>query len=217
MRQLFQLPNLLSLSRIALLWPVGHFIAGDTQADIYWCLLFVFIAGLTDGLDGILARKMNQVSRLGIALDPFADKIFIGGLVLMAIIYRDFPVWLAILVIGRDLAIIIAGALLMRGTKISLPSNITGKYTFGALVNLLFSYIIRFEFGIVAATIASVLLLVASTLLYARIMFKIRRGIPINPPRDPRWLQLTRLIGSWIYLIAYILIWLYQNTRLFST
>lgn len=216
MRELFQIPNLLSLSRIVLLWPVGYFLARGTRTDTYWCLLFVFVAGLTDGLDGYLARRMNQVGRMGIALDPLADKIFIGGLVLMAIIYRDFPIWLAAAVIGRDLAIIILGGLLMRGTKISLPSNITGKYTFGALVNLLFSYIIQFQFGILAATIATVTLLIASTLLYARIMIKIKQGTPIKRPHDPLWLKRFRFIGSTAYLTAYILIWIYQNTSLFS-
>jgi len=216
MNQILWLPNLISLSRVILLWPAAHYIAGETTHDTIWCLVVVFVAGLTDGLDGFLARRVNLVGRLGIALDPIADKIFVGGLVLLAIIYRDFPVWLAAVVIGRDLAIIVIGGFLMRGRKISLPSNITGKYTFGSLIGLLFSYIIRFDFGIIAYTISSLILLAASTILYARVMIKVRKGIPLKPPRDPLWLKRFRIIGSWLFVAVYISIWLYQNTDLFS-
>lgn len=216
MKQIFQLPNLLSLSRILLLWPAAYFITRNDPEGTLWCVAIIVIAGLTDGLDGYLARRLNQVDRLGIALDPIADKIFVGGLVIMAIFYREFPVWLAAIVIGRDLLIMIVGGLLIRGTQINLSSNITGKFTFGALIALLFSHIIRYQFGIITLTIASLILLTASTILYARVMIKIKQGRPLKPYDDPVWLRWSRVIGSWIYVGIYFGLWLYQNQDLIS-
>lgn len=216
MKQIFQLPNLVSLSRIFLLWPAAYFMTWEDPEGTLWCMAIVVLAGLTDGLDGYLARRLNQVGRLGIVLDPIADKIFVGGLVIMAIFYREFPVWLAAIVIGRDLLIMIIGGLLIRGTEISLPSNITGKFTFGALLALLFSHIIRYPFGIITLTIASLILLTASTILYARVIIRIKQGRPLKPYHDPPYLRWPRVIGSWIYVGIYFGFWLYQNTDLLS-
>lgn len=217
LKQIFQIPNLVSLSRILLLWPAAHFMALDEAEGTIGCLVVLVVAGLSDGLDGYLARRLGQISRLGIALDPIADKIFVGGLAIMAVIYRDFPIWLASVVIGRDLLIMIVGGVLMRGTKISLPSNITGKYTFGVLVTLLFSHIVRYPFGIITSTIASLILLTASTILYARLMIRIRQGHPLKPYHDPVWLRRLRLIGSWIYVLVFFAILLYQQSGLLSS
>lgn len=83
---------------------------GEPQEWIRWSAIVVFlIASVSDAFDGWLARRLNQVSRLGAALDPIADK----GLLLSAIIalslspWEDsLPLWFPILVIARDLVIV---------------------------------------------------------------------------------------------------------------
>ena len=90
-----QIPNLVSLSRIAMVPFLGYYLARGDDRSTLICAILMIVAGITDGLDGYLARRLGQISKLGIALDPVADKIFAGALVLLLIFYRDFPIWLA--------------------------------------------------------------------------------------------------------------------------
>lgn len=174
LKELVQLPNLLSLSRIFLTPIIGYYLAqGDKQSTII-CVILLLIAALTDGFDGYLARKMNKISQLGVMLDPLADKIFAAFLVILLILYRAFPVWLALVIVGRDLVIIVAGWLLFRGKKIAVPSNLTGKYTFTIIAFLLGSYVIRFEFGIFFCTYLTLLMIALSLINYTRTFIYVR-------------------------------------------
>ena len=173
---LFQPANLLSLSRIALIPFIGYYLwRGDNQATLI-CAVLLIVAGITDLLDGYVARRLNQVSRLGIVLDPLADKILAGSLVVMLIFFRDLPLWLAIVILGRDLMIIAGALVLLKGKDTVVPSNLTGKYAFTAIALLLGSYVIRFDFGIELMTYITVILIAASAIIYARIFVLLRRG-----------------------------------------
>lgn len=174
-------PNLVSLLRIAIIPLLWYFLSQPGDTAILWAALVMIAAGVSDGLDGWLARRMQMVNPLGIALDPIADKIFAGALVILLIFYREFPVWLAGLIVGRDLLILVASLVLVRDLDISLPSNLTGKYAFAAITGLLGSYVIRFPFGIELFTWLSIALLLASTISYARVSLRVRGGQP--PPR----------------------------------
>lgn len=199
-----QIPNLVSLSRVALTPFVGYYLAqGDNRSTLI-CAVLLVVAGITDGLDGYLARKMGQVSRLGIALDPIADKVFAGVLVILLILYREFPIWLAGAIIGRDLLILGAGMILLRGRKINLPSNITGKYTFGVMAFLLGSYVIRFDFGIWLTGTATVLLLVLSTIVYARLFVYVKAGKDAPVFNDRPVYKILRIGGTLALLVVYL-------------
>jgi CDP-diacylglycerol--glycerol-3-phosphate 3-phosphatidyltransferase len=176
LHEIWKAPNLVSLSRVFLTPVVALFIAGQDTRSKLICLGLLILAAVTDGLDGWLARRTNNVSRLGIALDPVADKIFAGVLVVLLIAYRGFPLWLAGVIIGRDLLIMLAGLSLMRGRTISLPSNHTGKYAFSSIAVLLGSYVITFPFGIVLTTWTTLILLALSLVVYARTFVAVRRG-----------------------------------------
>ncbi|UCE24301.1 MAG: CDP-alcohol phosphatidyltransferase family protein [Candidatus Zixiibacteriota bacterium] len=199
-----QIPNLVSLSRVALTPFVGYFLArGDNQSSLI-CVALLLIAGVTDGLDGYLARRLNQVSNLGIALDPVADKVFAGVLVVLLILYREFPIWLAAAIIGRDLLILIAGSILLRGQKVVIPSNITGKYAFGVMAFLLGSYVIRFEFGIILTTWVTVVLLILSTIIYSRVFLRANRGQPQPVFVDKPLYKVLRISASVVALAVFV-------------
>ena len=140
------LANFFTCLRIALipvfgwLWLVGH----HTQA------LWIFaIAGLTDLLDGLLARVLNQRSRLGAILDPAADKLMLTVSFLVAASVGAVPWWLTAIVIGRDV-LLSGGAglvVLLFGDRVVTarlhPSRI-GKYsTFFQLATILVALIAR--------------------------------------------------------------------------
>jgi cardiolipin synthase len=101
------LPNAISILRIALVPPILILIL---QGDYGWALALFWFAGFSDGLDGYLAVRFGWTTRLGGLLDPAADKLLITGLFVTLAITGDIPVWLAAVVILRDVVIVL-GAL----------------------------------------------------------------------------------------------------------
>ena len=137
-------------------------------------------------------------------MERIADKVLAACLVVFLILYRAFPLWLAGVIIGRDLLIMMCGAILLRGRKVVVPSNLTGKYAFTAIVILLCSYVLRFEFGIISATYVTVALILASLVNYGRVFVYVRRGE--SPPvfEDRKPLRLLRILVTAAYSIVLI-------------
>jgi cardiolipin synthase len=104
------IPNLISILRILLVIPTVHLLWNEQYS---YALLLFFIAGLSDGLDGFLARRFNWTTRLGSFLDPMGDKLLMTASYFMLGVLGHLPVWLVIIVIGRDLVIVL-GALAYR-------------------------------------------------------------------------------------------------------
>ncbi|MBR2373140.1 MAG: CDP-diacylglycerol--glycerol-3-phosphate 3-phosphatidyltransferase [Lentisphaeria bacterium] len=107
------LPNILTVSRIfmvlifvAMATLAEPYYFGKSQTQMYllrWiAYVMVILAGLTDLLDGYLARKFNIVSDFGALMDPLADKIFVTGTMLMAIEFELMPAFIAVLVLCRE-------------------------------------------------------------------------------------------------------------------
>lgn len=100
------LPNAISLFRILLVAPILLLIV-DERYDL--ALVLFFIAGFSDGVDGYLAKRFHWHTRLGALLDPIADKLLVAGTFLVLVYTGHVPVWLAAVVILRDV-IIVGGA-----------------------------------------------------------------------------------------------------------
>ena len=100
------LPNAISILRIALIAPILILIL---QGSFGWALALFLLAGFSDGLDGYLAKRFDWRTRLGALLDPIADKLLVAGLFITLAYTQDIPVWLAAVVIVRDV-VIVAGA-----------------------------------------------------------------------------------------------------------
>lgn len=104
------LPNALTILRLLLVGPVlVSIMAGWT---VMAAVLFL-LAGITDALDGALARRLNARTALGATLDPVADKALLSGTFVVLALEQVLPIWLALLVVGRDTAIL-AGAVVVR-------------------------------------------------------------------------------------------------------
>ena len=102
------IPNIISIMRIVLVLPVVLLLLA--HAYLYALILF-FIAGLSDGVDGFLARYYGWQSRLGSILDPLADKLLLVFCYLTLGWLGHFPWWLVTAVIVRDLVIVIGTGL----------------------------------------------------------------------------------------------------------
>ena len=128
------LPNALSALRLALV-PVFFWLV-LTHRD-GWALAVLMVAGWSDYFDGVLARRWNQVSRLGQLLDPAADRLYILA-TLIGLAWRGVvPWWLLALVVGRDVLLAFTIPVLARYGYGPLPVHFLGK---AATFNLLYAF-----------------------------------------------------------------------------
>jgi cardiolipin synthase len=119
------IPNLLSMLRLAGV-PVFLWLILGPQADVAAFLLLV-VAGASDWLDGYLARRLDQRSRLGVLLDPLADRLYIAA-TLLGLALRDLiPWWLVGLLVARELFLLTLLPRLRRAGKVALPVTYVGK------------------------------------------------------------------------------------------
>jgi len=98
------IPNFLSLLRIILVPAIVIFLIQNEYAN---ALITFTIAGITDALDGALARMLNKQTELGAFLDPLADKVLLSTSFITLAIFGLIPSWLTVIVISRDLIILI--------------------------------------------------------------------------------------------------------------
>jgi cardiolipin synthase len=118
------LPNALSALRLALVPVFFWLVLGHRDG---WALGVLAVSGFTDYLDGDLARRWNQVSRLGQLLDPVADRLYILA-TLVGLAWRDVvPCWLLALVVGRDVLLSSTIPALARYGYGPLPVHYLGK------------------------------------------------------------------------------------------
>lgn len=98
---------------------------GDYRTALVWFA----IVGATDGADGYIARRFDAKSRIGALLDPIADKVLLSGSFLVLALTGAIPVWLAVLVLGRDVLILlfVAGALTLSKAPKEFPPSRAGK------------------------------------------------------------------------------------------
>jgi len=136
--QAMNLPNILTLTRVLLI-PV--FVILIINKYFEWALLTFTIAGITDGLDGLIARLTHQRTELGAYLDPIADKLLTFAAFISLAIIEMIPSWLVVIVITRDIIILI-GFLVMFLTnyhpKIN-PSFLSKMTTTFQIVTILFA------------------------------------------------------------------------------
>ena len=118
------IPNAISFVRL-LLVPVFAVLLADGADG--WALLVLAVSGASDWLDGVLARRLGQVSRLGQLLDPAADRLFIL-VTLVALAWRDVvPWWLLGVLVLRDVVLAVMLVVLARVGYAPLPVHLAGK------------------------------------------------------------------------------------------
>lgn len=129
------IPNSLTILRILLI-PV--YIGFMTYDSYGFALLTLVIAGLTDAIDGHLARKLNQRTRLGTLLDPLADKLLLTSSFISLAMLHLVPSWLVIVVVSRDI-ILLLGTVVAHVT--STPINVTPTFLGKGTTLLQLSYV----------------------------------------------------------------------------
>ena len=139
------LPNLLTLIRI-ILTPLLVILLIDGK--FVEALIVFTIAGITDGLDGLIARWMRQKTRIGAILDPIADKLLLTSAYVTLAVIGFLPGWLAVTVISRDV-IIVFGVLiifLFQG-EVEIHPSMLGKITTVVQLGTIFMVLVNYDLG----------------------------------------------------------------------
>lgn len=168
---LVTLPNALSVTRILFLPPILYLLGRPDPASDRWALALLLVAGLTDLMDGFLARRRGAVSPSGKIVDPLADKILIGGLLIWLVAERDFPAWLVGFVLLRDAALILGAWIFFRRRRVVFAADWSGKLTTFFLGLLILAYLVEARWAIPGLTAAATALLALSCVSYGRRMW----------------------------------------------
>lgn len=144
---IWTIPNILTIVRI-LLTPV--FVMAYTSENFNLAWILFAIAGLTDALDGFLARIWNQRTQLGAMLDPLADKALLVTSFICLALKGWIPIWFTVLVVSRDF-IIIGGLAVLSFWGVDVRSRIKpiwiSKFTTAAQIVLVIFVMVQRTFG----------------------------------------------------------------------
>src|SRR3981081_2133103 len=132
--RIWTVPNQITLLRLGFL-PI--FLILISYERYRWRLAVLVAAGLSDGIDGLLARKLNQRSPLGAYLDPIADKLLLSSSFIILAFKQKLTWWLTIIVLSRDVLILmVAVVILLLSCYRPFPPSIYGKLTTGLQILL---------------------------------------------------------------------------------
>ncbi len=149
--KLLNLPNILTLSRIAAVPAVVLLLMFESKESCFWAAFIFTLASLTDWLDGYLARKWEIVTILGKFLDPLADKLIVMAALIMLIPLGRVPAWAVLVILSREL--IVSGIRSIASSEgIVIAASNLGKYKtifqMIAIVGLLLHYRYYWFFGV---------------------------------------------------------------------
>lgn len=162
---LFTASNLISLFRLLLTAPVAYLIYTD---HTWWAFGLCWFAALTDWLDGYVARATNTVSEWGKVIDPVADKVLVGTIVVMLLVRGLLPFWFVAVVVGRDVLILLGGVVARRYSTVVLPSMWSGKLAVSAIAWTGVTALVQWTTARDVGVAVSCLLIAVSLWQYAR-------------------------------------------------
>lgn len=173
----FLIPNLLTLLRFSTYPFIFYFLKKE---ELFLAVVFIVIAAATDVLDGLFARRLNQISDLGKILDPSVDKLGIGIFIIYATIYKGFPIWACVLVITKEILFLLAGLFIISKKSVVPVSSFWGKLNVCVWGFTLVFYILELDYvKKISLGIALVVALV-TVIVYSKTFFKYMGRIAVN-------------------------------------
>ena len=188
-RQILTAPNQLTLLRMIFL---PFIVINVVKHDFKWALALFILAGMSDGLDGLLARTLHQQTLLGQYLDPIADKLLMSTMFLVLSVERMIPWKYTIVVFSRDISILlISGVLFMIAGLRDFRPSIFGKANTFAQVAAIFFVLLFLIDPVRWVSIASITFLkatfiftIVSAVHYAfLVQHRLHQPAPIPAPK----------------------------------
>ena len=170
------IPNILTAFRILLVPVFLYFIISGE----YHIAAAVFItAGITDGIDGFIARRYNARTKLGAALDPFADKFLLVSAYIALAAKGFIPIWLMVPVIIKD-SILLSGVAALKsvGREVKIVPSVFGKMTTVLQISTVVYAMLVSDTGVVFMSLASVtaIITIYTGIDYVRKEYRIQTG-----------------------------------------
>lgn len=177
------IPNLLTMVRI-LLTPL--FIIFLIQGTYGRALIIFILAGITDVVDGIIARGWQQKSPLGAYLDPVADKLLISSSFVTLSVFHKIPPWLAVVVISRDV-VILGGVVALKLFEVRIPiePSRASKWATVLQVVVVFLVLLRELWGFPTAVLTGCFWLTAILTIASGLHYLARGLYYISAPSSP--------------------------------
>lgn len=168
--EIYTKSNLLSLFRLLLAIPFWILLNNfDSQEFRYLTFFLCLLAAFTDILDGYLARKFNEVTEFGKIIDPLADKVVVGVIIIKLFLIGEIPGYYFTLVLSRDILIFFGGLFVAKKIGKVLPSNVLGKITvinISIVILLIILKVDRSNFIFITLFASSILLMLSSFTAY---------------------------------------------------
>lgn len=183
--RIWTVPNQITFLRLAFL---PFFLILMSYERYKWALLVLVIAGFSDGIDGLIARKFNQGSSLGAYLDPIADKLLLSSSFIVLAFKKQFAWWLTILVLSRDvLILVVAAAIILVSGYRPFPPSIYGKFTTFLQIILVFAAVLAAAYPEMHLhTLIRVLIYMVSALcVFSGLHYSFTMARQLNAPEQP--------------------------------
>jgi cardiolipin synthase (CMP-forming) len=161
--RIWTVPNQITFLRLGFL---PFFLILIDYEQYRWALAVLVVAGLSDGIDGMLARKLNQRSSLGAYLDPIADKLLLSSSFVILAFKKKIAWWLTIMVLSRDVLLLtVAIVIILISGYRAFPPSILGKCTTAFQIILVFAVVLAAAYPNDQLEIANRLLIYTVTVL----------------------------------------------------
>ena len=183
--RIWTVPNQITFLRLGFL---PFFLIFISYEKFKWALLILVIAGFSDGIDGLIARKFNQRSSLGAYLDPIADKLLLSSSFIVLAFGKQFAWWLTILVLSRDLLILtVAVVIILASGYRPFPPSIYGKFTTFSQIVLVFAVVLGAAYPELHLTLLNRLLtyIVSALCVFTGVHYSFTVARRLNAPTPP--------------------------------
>ena len=188
---LLNVPNLVTLSRIILIpLLIGVYYApddwlGEQARNVAASGVFIF-AGITDWLDGYLARRLNQMSAFGAFLDPVADKLIVVSALVVLLYLQRVDMLVALIIIGREIAISALREWMAKvGQAKSVAVAFVGKLK--TVTQMVAIPLLLFKddlWGLDCQWLGTILINIAAVLTAASMLYYLRKALPHASARE---------------------------------
>jgi len=168
------IPNALTVFRLLLIPGFAYSFFSPTEYGVRTAVVIFVLAGLTDVLDGFLARRYNLVTKLGIVLDPLADKLMLLTVLVSITLKNQIPFWVIVVVAVKETLMMMGAIALFNDHDIVVPANRLGKLSTVAFYIAILAVTFEIPFSRVMLD-GFVVVTVAALMVYINGYINIRR------------------------------------------